>query len=121
MSKIWDLADFKARRGQTPVREVAVPGQDAKTFVRGMTGRERGEYEQAILEKKGKSREMNLKSFRGEILARTVVSEQGERLFESKDAEWLSDLPAMETEPIVDMAMKLSGIGEADVEELVGN
>jgi hypothetical protein len=112
-----------AIRGLSDVKseEVCIPEWDnAYVMVRGMTGAERDAFEQSNIVGKGKNRDVNLRNYRAKLVIWSVVDEDGKRLFTDADAEWLGDKSAAALSRIVDVASRLSGISEQDVEELTG-
>jgi hypothetical protein len=95
----------------------------AKVWVRSMTGQERDWFEECTLVKKGKKREASLKDVRARLVAATVCSGNGnpEPLFTPNDVAKLTKKSAKALDRIYEVAARLSGISDEDVEELVGN
>lgn len=104
-----------------PVEEVYVPEWDAWVRVRGLTGAERDRFEQSIVEQRGKATRMNLRNIRAKLVALTVVDEQGNRVFSDEDAEALGRKSASALNRVFEVAQRLSGLRQEDVEELAGN
>lgn len=109
-----------------PQESVFVPEWNGNVLVRGMSGLERDALEASMMEEKkqkgGKTtREMNLANFRGKLLVRSIVDPEGKRLFGDSEAEALGRKSAAALERVVSVAMRLSGLRDEDVEELVGN
>lgn len=101
--------------------EVPVPEWGGSVLVRGMTGAERDAFEASIVEMHGKNSQVNMANVRAKLAARTIVDEAGERLFTEKDIEALGKKNATALQRIFEVAQRLSGIGQADIEELVKN
>lgn len=89
--------------------------------VRALTGTERDALEASTLQGKGKNKDINLSNFRAKLCARAIVDEQGKRLFSDEDITALGRKSAGELAKIYNMAAELSGISEADVDELTKN
>lgn len=104
-----------------PEREVFIPEWNGWVKVRGMTGLERDEFEADIMTGKGKNRQVNVRNLRAKLVARTVVNEEGERVFTEADIPKLGNKSAAALERIVDVARELSGLTEQDEEELLKN
>lgn len=101
--------------------EVPVPEWGGSVLVRGMTGAERDAFEASIVEMHGKNSQVNMANVRAKLAARTIVDEAGERLFTEKDIEALGKKNATALQRIFEVAQRLSGIGQSDIEELVKN
>lgn len=99
---------------------VEVPEWGGSVIVRGMTGTERDQFEQSNITGKGKNRDVNLRNYRAKLVIHSCVDEAGDRLFSETDADWLGKKSAAALSRIVDVASRLSGISDEDVEELVG-
>lgn len=97
---------------------VEVPEWGGYVWVRGMTGEERDAFEAGLVERKGKSRELNFKNMRASLVAKTVVNDGGERLFDDNDVKRLGQKSAAALDRLYEVATRLSGIGEQDVEDL---
>lgn len=102
-------------------REVSVPEWGGTVFVRGMTGRERDQFEASIVKQKGKNTEINMKNARAKLVALCAVDEEGNRIFSDTDIALLSNKSAKALDRIFAMAMELSGISKDDMEELTKN
>lgn len=97
---------------------VNVPEWGGAVYVRGMTGLERDMYEDSILEQRGKDRKVNLRNARAKLVALSVVNEKGERLFSQADVVGLGKKNAAALQRVFDVATRLSGISEQDLNEL---
>jgi hypothetical protein len=102
--------------------DVAVPEWGGSVRVRSMSGKERDAYEAGIVQMRGDgSRKVTLENIRARLVSLTVVGEDGERLFSESDIGVLGDKSAAALERVFDVARKLSGLSEDDVEELAGD
>ena len=61
------------------------------------------------------------KDMRARMVARTVCSEQGERLFKETDIHALGKKNANALSKIFNLALELSGITDSDIDELTKN
>lgn len=102
-------------------RELYVPEWETWVNVRGLTARERDDYERSIMVGKGKDRDVNLRNLRAKLVVRSVVDSAGQLLFSDADIEALGDKSAAALERIFDVARDLSGLSEQDTEELLKN
>lgn len=95
-----------------------VPEWGGTVRVRMMTGAERDAFEESLSRTKGKSVRANLANLRARLVARTVVGEDGKRLFTDAEAGVLGQKSAAALDRVFDAARKLNGMTEKDVEEL---
>lgn len=98
--------------------EVAVPEWGGSVMVRGLTGRQRDEFEAALIERRGKKSVPNTDNIRAKLVARCVVDEAGHRTFTDADAGLLGDRSGAALDRVYEVAARLSGIGDDDLEEL---
>lgn len=108
-------AEQLAALEKTPVQmvKVAVLGD---VTVRGMTGEERDEFEQALMTGKGRNRDINLKNMRAKLVSYCAMDKDGGRMFPDPTA--LGRIRADVLNKLFTVAQKLSGISEEDAEEL---
>lgn len=99
--------------------DVAVPEWGGTVRVKAMTGAERDAYESSVVQMRSDgTKAVNLENLRGRLVALTCVDENGERLFTDADAIALGSKSAAALERVFDVARKLSGLTDNDVEEL---
>jgi hypothetical protein len=118
MTTYGTAEDFLSAEPET--EEVSLRG---KTYiVRGLTGKERERWESALVTQKGGNLVPNMQ---GRALARlvmmSVIDGTGKRIFRDAQLDQIADLPSVDLSRIADVCKRLSGIGEADIEELAGN
>ena len=101
--------------------EVYIPEWGGSVRVRTLTGAERDAFEQSIVDQRGKDTRMNLRNIRAKLVALTVVDGVGKRLFCDADAKLLGQKSASALDKIFDVAQRLSGLRDEDVEELAKN
>ena len=121
MSKILNRTEI-LNMNDIVVEEVHVPewGEDAIVYVKGMTGRERDQFEASLVEMRGgRTTHIKLENVRAKLVALTTCDESGERLFTSKDAEELGKKSASALQRLFEVSQRLSGLTPADVDELV--
>jgi len=95
-----------------------------KTYmnVKALTARERDDYEASLVQGKGKNRDVNVRYARAKLVQRTAVEGDGKTLiFKPTDIEALGEKNAAALDRIFEVAQRLAGIAEEDLEELVGN
>ena len=96
-----------------------LPGFNGSLLVRGMTGQERDEYEESMLDQR--SGRANLANYRAKVVIRCAVDDDGKRLFDAADIDLLGAKSAAALARVFDVAVRLSGLAPKDVEELTQN
>jgi len=104
-----------------PREKVSVPQWGGDVFVRTLTGAERDAFEQSCVSNKGKSKDINLVNIRARLCVLCICEENGMRLFNAKDVEALGKKSAAALDLLFSVAQRLNGLGNEDVEDLVGN
>jgi len=97
---------------------VPCPEWGGEVRLRSLTGAERDAYEQSLVQTRGKSREMNLRNARAKLVALCAVDENGNRLFSDADVNALGKKNAKPLDRLFDVARRLSGLTEDDVDRL---
>lgn len=100
---------------------VEVPEWGGAVIVRGMNGRERDSFEASMIKGKGKSANVNLENLRAKLVSKCIVDEAGKRLFSDDDIPALAAKSAAALNRVYEVAQRLSGVTEDDVDELVKN
>ena len=98
---------------------VEVPEWGGSVIVKCMTGSERDEFEQSCLSRDGKR--LTLDNIRAKLICKTVVDEDGNKLFSTADVESLGAKSAVALDRIFTVAQKLSGMTKEDIDELTKN
>lgn len=101
-----------------------VPEWGGRVFVRTMRGDERDEFEGRESEYRkqhAKGSPAAMRGFRGRLLVFTVCNEDGELMFKPEQAEALGKKSSAIVSKLFDVAAKLNGFTEKDVEELEKN
>lgn len=109
----------------TQFRNVPVPewGEGAEVRVRGLTAKERDDYEAEMFSiderrKKGERVRANFVNARAKLVQLSVVNEDGERKFSETDIAKLGKKNAAVMTRIFAVAQELSGMSDEDVAEL---
>lgn len=107
-----------------PTEDVFVAEFGNKWYrVRGLSGAERERYEVSlgVYSKHGEVRTKSNGSAIARLVRMSVVDAADKQLFKESDIQALADLSAAGLSKIADAARRLSGLTEADMEELEGN
>lgn len=102
------------RASDIPRERVDVSEWGGDVLVRGLTGTERDAFEQ-------RCNETSYANVRATLLVFSLVDEGGRRLFSIEDVNALGAKSAAPLDRLFDVARRLSGIGQREVKELVGN
>jgi hypothetical protein len=109
------------KKRDLPREVVDVPEWGDKVIVRGLTGAERDAFEQSIVDTRGKSGKANLANIRAKLCVACIVDESGNRLFKAEDAAALGEQSATALQRVFNVAQRLCGMSQSDVEELAKN
>lgn len=104
-----------------PRERVAVPEWGGDVYVRALNGSERDSLEAWMVEMNGKGAQDLYGNMTARLAAMTMVDEQGDNLFEMGDVVVLGRKSANALRRVVEVAQRLSGVTQADVEELTKN
>lgn len=118
MSAFLSKDALTAAAGKLPVERVDLPEIGGHVYVRGMSGVERDNWERSLVVGKGRRRDYNLDNVRARLAARTICDEQGARLFSDADADTLGTIRVDCLNRIFEVAQRLSGVSDQDVDEL---
>jgi hypothetical protein len=100
---------------------IPVPEWGGEVIVKALTGKERDQFEASVVDTSGKRTRFKPENIRAKLVALSVVGEDGKRVFSTSDVERLGDKCAAALERVFKVASQLSGITEADIEELEKN
>jgi len=98
-------------------------------IVRAMRAKERDEYEAGIINRKivaqGRRTQVEMEfnddyfvNLKARLIVRCIIDENGERLFTNDDADWLGTKNAAAVNKVAEVAQRLSGITQEDMESL---
>ena len=99
---------------------VEVPEWGGAVRVRGMTGTERDAYTESSMVD-ARTGEVTLADMTSRLLVRTLVDEEGDRLFSDADVRALGRKSGAALDRVARVAQRLSGLSQADMEALVKN
>jgi hypothetical protein len=97
---------------------VEVPEWGGTVTVRELTGTERDTWESSVVKTNGAKVTIDSQNMRAKLAALCIVDEKGERMFTEKDAIALGKKSAAALDRVVDVARKLSRIGEDELADL---
>jgi hypothetical protein len=112
--KILAVDDLTKQKVDVP--EWASALGDVELFVRELTGAERGEFEDEWAGDKA-----DVKNLRAKLVARTLVTEDGERVFSDRQLAQLGKKSGGVLARLSNVAMELSGFTESAIEDALGN
>jgi hypothetical protein len=101
-----------------PRETVYVPELAGSVLVQGMSGAQRDAWEASLVEGRGKKRRMNTVNIRAKLVAQCCIDEQGARLFTDADMETLGETRVDVLNRLFNVAQRLSGVSDDDVDEL---
>jgi hypothetical protein len=97
---------------------VHVPPWGGDVLVRGMTGKERGAWQQSLRVGRGAKADMDLTYVQASLCQLCLVDEAGKRLFSVNEVHALAEKSAGALEIVAKVAMRLSGLDDSDMESL---
>jgi len=104
-----------------PTEDVEVPEWGGSVLVQGLTGAERDAFESTVVELRGRKTHLNMQNARAKLCAMAMVDEQGERVFRDGDVEELGQKSGAALQRVFQVAQRLSGLSNEDIEELTKN
>ena len=111
--------EIKAKRGIRQRTAVEIP-DFGTVYVAKMTAKDRDEFEWMVTGG-STSGVVNTRNVRAKFLALVLVNEDGTKMCEDADAEWLGELDTDVVQTIVDAGFKLNGIGANQLEDATKN
>jgi len=90
-------------------------------IVRGLMGDERDDFEASCIRGKGRKTEVNYRNARAKLVARSCFNPDGSRMFSDDDVALLGKKSAAALNRVYEVAARLSGLTEEDLEELAKN
>lgn len=104
-----------------PTQEVAVPEWGGAVLVRGLSGRERDEYELSMINLRGGNPSLTMFNARAKLVQLGCVDEEGKQLFTKADVALLGRKNATALDRVYNVIRHLSGLSSEDVKELTAN
>lgn len=118
----WLSKDDILGLDDVPVEEVAVPQWGGrKVLVSGFTAAGWNAYEMSVSELKGGARKAKLENATAKLVQRTLVDRNRQLLFTESDVVKLGTKSSAALEFLAGVALRLSGRGTKEMEELVKN
>lgn len=108
---ILSAEDLKSER-------VKVPEWGGEVIVRELTGAERDVWESSVVKTEGNKVKIDSINMRAKLAAASIVGEDGKRLFTDKDVVKLGKKSSAALDLVVDVAKRLSRIGEGELDKL---
>jgi len=117
-SEILGVSDTYYEVVEVPEWKTAA-GTPFSVRMRGLTGQERDSWEgtNVRFDKRGRQ-QVNLNQFRARLIVRSAVDGDGNRLFTDSDAVHLSQKSAAGLQRLFEVAQRLSGLSDEDVDEM---
>lgn len=112
--QIVEADDLKSER-------VFIEEWGGSVIIKALSAAERDAWEKERTTGKGKNRAMNMNNLRAGFVALCMVGEDGKRIFGDSQIAQLGRKSAAAIEKLFDKARELSGMSEADVEEMETN
>jgi hypothetical protein len=103
------------------IEKVDVPEWGGFVYVKGMTAGQRDQLEAAMLDKKAQPQPARLAEFRTRMFILCACHETGAPIFTAADIRAVQGKSVAGINRVLDVARRLSGMTDEDVEELVGN
>jgi hypothetical protein len=104
-----------------PREVVAVPEWGGEVLVQGLTGAQKDEFEMSLYVRKGERLVYQPANVRAKLVARCIITDQGERVFGDADIEALSRKSAAALDRCYEACSRLSGLSPKDLGELEKN
>lgn len=102
--------------------QVHVPEWGVDLWIRSLTAAERDAYENEIVKISDEGEtEYDPSNMRAKLVARSVVDEDGQRVFRDADVDRLGGKSGKALDRLFSVAQRLTGITDEDMDELVGN
>ena len=103
------------------IEDVEVPEWGGIVRVCGLSGRERADFQISTIQLRGKETIPVLSNLQAKLVARAIVDEDGHRMFTDQDITALGEKSSTTLERVFQVASRLSGLSDDDLETLAGN
>lgn len=104
-----------------PMEEVFVPQWGGSVLVRGLTAKQRGMFTTNLVDQRKGGNVLRLEQIQIRLCAMSIVQENGNRMFSDNDMTALAAKSSAALQIIFEVAQRLSGLSDEQVEELSGN
>lgn len=112
--QIWQAKD-------TQIVDVHVPEWGGKIRLRGLSGKERDDFEAASIQQIGNDVRVNKRNFRARLIAACAINEDGSPLFDKSDIIHLGQKSARALDRVFSVCLEINGMGQDDVKDLTEN
>jgi hypothetical protein len=109
---IFAVNDYK-------VEVVEVPEWGGQVKVKGLTGRERDEFEAGMFVRRGREMVRDTANLRARLVVLCALDEAGNPLFQRDDIKALGEKSGAALDRLYEAAAKLSGIMDSDLEDKI--
>lgn len=106
---------------QIPREEVELPELGGSVWVKGMSASDRSKFEKDFQTSSGKSNKRKMAEVRERLLVACCCDENGTRMFTYDDVTELGKQSIQVVERIVNVAQRLCGMTNDDVEQMAKN
>jgi len=93
----------------------------AEFYITTITGAERDQFEQSMVTGKGKKRDVSVINARAKLLTLAIVDDDGKRIFSDADVANLGAKSAAVLSRLYDVAARLNGITDEEIDDLEKN
>jgi hypothetical protein len=100
---------------------VAVPEWNGEVRLRSLSGSERDEYEDSLVQQVGNKQVTNARNARAKLVALCAVDASGQPLFTKAQVIKLGSKSSAALQRLFDVACRMNGFTDDDVKELEGN
>ena len=104
-----------------PCEDLDVPEWGGSVRVKTLTGMERDNLEKSMVKVNGKDSQVNMSNFRAKLVAKSIIDNDGKRIFSDADVSDLGFKSAAALSRVFDVASRLSGFSETDINEISKN
>lgn len=120
-SKMLSKNDIRQVQEILAIERCEVPEWGGHIYLRELSGKERDAYESSMLKGQGRKQRLVTDNVRAKLVALAACDENRQPLFVPADADWLGTRGAAPLHRAYQVAARLSGITDDDVEELAKN
>lgn len=101
--------------------EVDCPEWGGVLRLASISGRQRDEYEQSMVDQRGSDRKLNMRDARAKLIVLCAVDGEGRRLFTTRDLQVLTAKNAKPIDRVFTVAQQLCGLTDRDMDKLTEN
>lgn len=106
---------------EIPREEVQLPELGGSVWVKGMSAADRSRFEKEFQTASGKSSKRRMAEVRERLVVACVCDENGNNILTTADVEDIGKQSIQVIERIVNVAQRLCGMSNEDVEQMAGN